>query len=89
MMKKELQTHWSYYIFLLVIFLSTMILTSLFVSDYQMQMMIVIGVTIFYILASLIHHKIEHDLHLKIVLEYVMMGALGITVIFLLLRFLI
>lgn len=89
MMKKELRTHWSYYLFLLVVFLSAMILTGLFVSNYQMQMIIVIGVTVFYIMMSLIHHKIEHDLHLKIILEYVMMGGLGISVIFLLIRFLI
>jgi hypothetical protein len=65
-----------------------MILTGLFVSSPQMQMLIVVGVTIFYILISLIHHTIEHDLHLKIILEYVIMGGLGISVIFMLIRFL-
>lgn len=46
------------------------------------QMVLVVVTSIIYFFWALLHHYLHHDLHRKIVLEYMLVGLLGITVSF-------
>ncbi len=82
---KLLQKHWGYYLSLLAI-LGAGFLIIIFSADKSLQLLVLILTALFYILWGIIHHHLHHDLTAKIVVEYVLMGALGISVVFLLLK---
>ncbi len=37
---------------------------------------------VFYVMWGIIHHKINHDLNNKLIVEYLLIGLLGISIIF-------
>lgn len=77
--------HLAYYISLFAILGLGFMLV--FVStDRTVQIASLILTAFFYVLWGLIHHFVHHDLKAKIVVEYVLMGALGIASIFLLMK---
>ncbi len=48
----------------------------------RLQMVFVILTALFYIGWGILHHRLHHDLHPKIVVEYVLIGGLVIAVAF-------
>lgn len=84
MSKKEI-SHLGYYISLIIILLFGVLLTLL-VTDRQLQMEIVVLTALFYIVWGILHHFINHDLSMKIVIEYILIGALGLAAVFFLLK---
>lgn len=58
----------------------------LFPSNRQVQMIVVVLTAFIYIIWGLIHHYLNHDLKTRIVIEYIVVGGLGISVIFFLLK---
>lgn len=54
--------------------------------DRKTQMLIVLGMGFFYVVTGVIHHLINHDLVAKIVIEYVLIAALGIAAAFFIFR---
>ena len=85
-MKKHLQKHHIYYVSVLCVQLLGLYLTYLTSFDFRLQMLVVILVTFIYTGWALLHHYVEHDLTSKIVIEYLLMGCFGITIVFFLLR---
>lgn len=77
----DLKKHFYYYISLFgIIFLGVfLVLQTSF--DKNLQMAIVILTTLSYILLGIIHHFINHDLKLKIVVEYILIGTLAVSII--------
>ncbi len=85
-MMKKTDRHIGYY-FSLVSLLILGFLLFLFASpNRQLQMLVFIITTIFYIGWGLLHHKINHDLTVRIMIEYVLIGSLGITIMLFLLK---
>ena len=81
-MYKKLQQHLGYYLSLLAILLLGLVLILLTSPNLKMQSL-VIGLTVFfYILWGVLHHLINHELSLRIVIEYVLIGALGLSILF-------
>lgn len=78
-MKKN---HIVYYFLLSAILLGGISLIFAASPDRQAQMMIVVGMGFSYVLVGIIHHLINHDLVAKIVIEYVLIAALGIAAAF-------
>ncbi len=78
-MKKN---HIAYYFLLSAILLGGLSLVFAVSPDRQTQMMIVVGLGFSYVLVGVIHHLINHDLVAKIVIEYVLIAALGIAAAF-------
>ena len=74
-----------YSVFLLMAALGFYLLMANADSE-QGRMTIVVLLAFFYVVWGLLHHYIHHDISTKIVLEYVLVGALGISVIFFLLK---
>jgi len=82
----KFRAHRNYYIVLAGMQISGFILVLFAHSDKQLVFSYVIISTLFYILWAYIHHFIHHSLNAKIVLEYIVMGVLGIAVMFFFLR---
>jgi hypothetical protein len=83
-MLKRISEHIIYYISLIAI-LTLSFLLAYSSSDRNFQIGIVIAATFFYVLWGIIHHLMSHDLHAKIVIEYILIGGFGLTIIFFLL----
>jgi len=83
-MLKRISEHIIYYISLITILILSFLL-AYSSSDRNFQIGIVIAATFFYVLWGIIHHLMNHDLHAKIVVEYILIGVFGLTIIFFLL----
>ncbi|HEX8931999.1 MAG TPA: hypothetical protein VF810_02490 [Patescibacteria group bacterium] len=75
-MKKHI---WYYSGFILVEFTGLIILFSLSYDRY-LQILTLLFMTLFYLLWSLVHHYFHHNLTPKIVIEYMLIGILGIVI---------
>lgn len=82
MLDKKTTAHIVYFICLFLVFAASLLLVSKTSHNPSFQMMIIILMTFFYVAWALLHHYIEHDLHAKIVIEYVLIGALGISLVY-------
>lgn len=76
--------HSAYYASLIVILVLGFLL-AYNSSDRSFQIGAVIVTTFFYVLWGIMHHLINHDLNVKIVIEYILIGVFGLTTIFFLL----
>lgn len=73
-MNKQLyQTTVHYLILLIGLMIGLMILFSF----PQLKVQAVIGLCVFYFLWGISHHLLEKDLHIKIVLEYLLVALIG------------
>ena len=54
-------------------------------TDRVFQIGVVVATTFFYVLWGILHHLTNHDLHARIVIEYILIGSLGLSIIFFLL----
>ena len=85
-MSTEGKKHTGYYIGLLAILGFGLFMTFGFSYGARWQMFSILLTAFFYIAWGMLHHFINHDLTLKIVIEYILIGSLGITVAFFLLK---
>ena len=76
--------HSPYYISLIVILFLGFWLTYSN-PDRSFQIGVVIVTTFFYVIWGIMHHLLNHNLNTKIVIEYILIGAFGLAVIFFLL----
>ncbi|MBI4096411.1 MAG: hypothetical protein HY425_01710 [Candidatus Levybacteria bacterium] len=83
-MLKAISQHVFYYTSLIII-LSLSFVLAYSSSDKTFQIGVVIVTTFFYVLWGILHHLINHDLHAKIVIEYILIGVFGLALIFFLL----
>ncbi|MCL4377762.1 MAG: hypothetical protein M1409_05165 [Actinobacteria bacterium] len=77
-----MKKHLGYYLSLSFILFFGLLLV-LQIQDGAIKIYVAILTAIFYISYGLIHHGLSHSLNKKIVIEYVLMGALGATAILL------
>lgn len=49
-------------------------------GTFSQQVVGLIGVVLLYCIMGLVHHKIDHDMHPKIVLEYILISILVVSV---------
>lgn len=84
-MIRKKENHITYYISLILISLLIFILVSL-ASSKQLQMVIVVMGGIIYVGFGLLHHLINHDLTVKIVIEYVLIASFGLAAILFLMK---
>lgn len=85
-MKKKIKEHASYYLSLLLILAVGMLLASHTAYDTRLQFAVVALTTFCYLAWGILHHLLRHDLSAKVVVEYVLMGSLGMAVALFLLR---
>lgn len=75
-----------YYISLIFILFLGLLFIILAAPNKNLQLILVLLTTLFYILFGIVHHLINHDLSTRVVIQYIIIGALGITVIFFFLK---
>lgn len=80
----NLYKHSGYYISLIFILILGFLL-AYSTSDRSFQISVAVVTTFLYVLWGIMHHLINHDLTAKIVVEYILIGAFGLTIIFFLL----
>lgn len=78
---KGFTKHLNHYIPLISVLLAGFAGIFLFSYDVGFQMIVIISVAISYVAWGVIHHHIHKDLHLPIVLEYVLIAALGVLIV--------
>lgn len=81
-----MKKHISYYLSLLAILLLGFLFIVLTANIPQMQTIAILMTTFFYVVWGIIHHVIHHDTTVKVVIEYVLIGALGIVLTLLMVR---
>lgn len=85
-MFKKINEHVAYYISLIAIFALGIFLISSVTPNKQLQMLIFVIMAFFYVIWGVLHHFINHELSSKIVVEYVLIGTLGVAIMFFLLK---
>lgn len=81
-MYKKFKKHLGYYLSLLIILSFGLLLTFLAIPNIQLQIIIILLTTFFYVLWGIFHHLINHELTSKIMVEYVLIGVLGVSILF-------
>lgn len=80
-MKKFLK-HFGYYISMLLIFFLGFLASIVSYPNLPLVFTVLVLTVVFYVIWGIVHHKINHDLSPKILLEYLLIGFLGISLIF-------
>lgn len=80
-MSSRVQKHLFYYFSLTVILIMGIFFAVQFSYNKQSQMIVVAMTSLFYVGWGILHHFVHHDLNVKIVIEYVLIGSLGMTVV--------
>lgn len=73
------RTHLVHYTTILGIILLGIALLILFSANRGIQLVILITISLLYLAYGILHHSLEHDLTLKIVVEYVLVAVLAIV----------
>lgn len=81
-MPKKILKHFGYYFILLLIFAIGFIATIFSSPNLNLQILIIICTISFYVFWGIWHHKKTHELTNKIIIEYILIGLLGLSIIF-------
>jgi hypothetical protein len=81
-MYTKLKKHLGYYLSLSAILLLGIVLVILTSPNIKTQGLVISLTVFFYILWGILHNLINHELSARIVIEYVLIGALGLAVLF-------
>ncbi len=80
-MIEKSRAHIVYYLALFTTLMLGVVFALHMTYSRQSQMIIVVVTTFFYVLLGVVHHKANHDITVKIVIEYILIGALGMTIV--------
>lgn len=81
-MHKKLKKHTGYYFSLFIILMLGLLLTFLATPNFMFQTIVILMTIFFYVLWGILHHLINHELTVKIVIEYILIGLLGVSILF-------
>jgi len=76
---KQITKHLSHYLSLFGILIVATFGLIIFKYDKTLQTSIVVGTAISYVSWGIIHHYLHRDLHLSVVIEYILIASLGLT----------
>ena len=74
--------HFNYYVSLVSIFIVGLAAAVIASPNFNLQIFIVILTIVIYVLWGILHHYIAHELTAKIMVEYILIGLLGLSMIF-------
>ena len=80
-MQEKFIKHFWYYLTFLIVELSGVFAIFYFAYDVFMRIIVISLMALFYVVWSSLHHRIHHTLTTKIMVEYILIGALGIVVV--------
>lgn len=79
---KIIRKHPYYYVIAGLIQIIGFVGVAFFAQTDQTKIEVIVLMTMLFTAFALLHHYFDHDLHPKVVIEYVLMGSLGITLAF-------
>ncbi len=82
LLKEKVITHLTYYIVLLLIFALGIWACIVAYPNILSQVIIISATILAYVLWGVSHHKRNHQLSTKIMVEYILIGILGLSMIF-------
>lgn len=85
-MTDRIKKHIGYYISLFAILGLGFLATFMVYPNRELQMTILSLTIFFYVVWGILHHLINHNLSTKIVIEYILVGSLGLSIVFFLLE---
>jgi len=71
-----------HYLALLGIFAAGLVAFIFFSYDPAFKMAIIISVGVSYVVWGIVHHYLNKDLYLEVVLEYIAVAILGLVIVF-------
>lgn len=78
-MKETIHRHLLYYSIFIGCEFMGLILLLFTAGDKGLQLLVVLSMTLFYLFWTIMHQYIHHNLTFKIVVEYVLIGTLGLA----------
>lgn len=81
-MNKKIKKHFLYYLSLFLIFFVGLILTLFLAPNIKLQGLTIFITILLYVIWGILHHYKNHELTPKIVIEYVLIGFLGMSILF-------
>ena len=72
--------HRFHYLILLAIVALAVSLTHIFMGNKNAQFIVICAFALVYSVYGILHHSLEHDLTIKIVIEYVLIALLVVSV---------
>jgi hypothetical protein len=85
-MKKTLKKHIGYYLSLLIIFSVGFLLTIFVSPNFNLQKITISSTIVAYVFWGIFHHYINHELTRRIMIEYILIGSLGLSILFFLIE---
>lgn len=82
-----MKTHFFHFLVLIIILASGIGMFLLAKGNNALQLMIGVVTSVAYIAWGIIHHVMQGDLHRKVVIEYVFIGAIAVTLLFIVLGY--
>lgn len=79
-MMKRIAKHLPHYLSLAGILIAGVVGFVVFSYERGSQIAVAIGLALAYVAWGIIHHAIHRDLHLSVVVEYVVVASLGLVV---------
>lgn len=79
---KNFGKHLPHYLALFGVLLLGALAFSLFSYDRSFQVGVIIATALAYVAWGTVHHHIHRDLHLAVFIEYLLVAALGLVIIF-------
>jgi len=73
--------HMLEYLFLVTSVIIFLVFLSIFRGEHIKQFIVLTVFVIYYVLWGIVHHARDQSLHLKIVLEYIIIGALAFVIL--------
>jgi len=80
-MQERTLKHFWYYFALICVEISGLFAIVYFAYDKYLQMLVVSAMALFYVVWAVLHHQLHHDLQRKIVIEYILIGILGVLIV--------
>jgi hypothetical protein len=78
-MRADIRHHLWYYIVTVAIFSLGLVLIALNEQNSSLQALLIAMTATCYFTWSLLHHYIHHELHLWVVIEYILIALLGVV----------
>lgn len=79
---KRYTKHFPHYLPLVGIILAGLLGFLIFSYDKAFQAILLVAVSVAYVLWGIIHHHLHDDLHLFVVIEYIVIATLGLVIVF-------
>lgn len=81
-----MRKHLGYYVPLFCMLVFGIFLIPHLAYARELQMSLVVAMAAFYVVWGILHHVVHHDITTKIVIEYILIGSLGMTIVMFLLK---